>query len=495
MPAMTSGERVYLQLERDGFPFDIAGFVLLEASSEGPLPFEHVRAVFDQRYHLSPLMTRVAAPAPMGIGQDRWTNVLPLDIDQHVHHKTVPAPGDMKALLGLILELTREPLNRNRPLWDCWYLTGMADGTAALLMRIHHAGVDGMGIMQMQRVIHDMEPTPVDPTQPGPAQQPRRLPSRLRRALYEVPDRVTTEAVTTTRIVKQVGSAVPGAIKAPIRAAAGTAPKLGSLLRFKLPSTEAIHLPELPAYIPSPTGHPPSTLFNKHVSDPRKALAVTSLQLSDVKRVRLGFPDVTINDILLALVTGALRGYLAAHDELPTKPLRTTCPVNVRTSTDKAAQGVHITTTWIDLPVHLRDPGERLLTVSANATAAKDSLRQSRVFWGALEDVGDLVLPGVVGAALAFAGSGVLEVLPPTQNLTVSTVVSSGRPIYLATRKITHMFARTIVCPPINLFVSSVTYNGSVDFSITSVAQLCPDPETLADGLHAELDRLLAIAG
>lgn len=494
MPAMTSGERVYLQLEREGFPFDIAGFATVEASPEGPLPFEHVRALFDQRYHRSPLMTRVAAQAPMGIGQDRWTQVTPLDIDQHVHHTTVPAPGDMDAMLATILELSKEPLDRGRPLWDCWYLTGMADGSAGLLMRIHHAGVDGMGIMQMQRVIHDMEPTPIDPTKRGPHQEARRPPSRLRRALSEVPDRITTEAVTTTRIVKQVGSAVPGAIAAPIRAAAGTAPRLGSLLRLKLPSTSSIHLPELPPFIPSPTAHPPTTLFNKHVSDSRKALAVTSLPLTDVKKVRRAFPDVTINDILLALVTGTLRDYLEAHDELPTKPLRTTCPVNVRTSADKAAQGVHITTTWIDLPVHLRDPAERLLTVSANATAAKDSLRQSRIFWEALADVGDLVLPGVTGTALAIAGPG-LEVLPPTQNLTISTVVSANRPIYLVDRKITHMYARTIVCPPINLFISSVTYNGSVDFSITSIAQLCPDPKTLADGLHAELDRLLAVAG
>ena len=76
----------------------------------------------------------------------------------------------------------------------------------------------------------------------------------------------------------------------------------------------------------------------------------------------------------------------------------------------------------------------------------------------------------------------------------MSSVLGSGKPIYLATRKITQMFARTIICPPINLFISSVTYNGSIDFSITTVAQLCPDPKRLAAGLRAELDELLAVA-
>ena len=108
--------------------------------------------------------------------------------------------------------------------------------------------------------------------------------------------------------------------------------------------------------------------------------------------------------------------------------------------------------------------------------------------------MGDLLLPGVVAAAMAFAGTRVFGVLPPTQNLTTSTVIGSRELRYLGTRKITHMYARTIVCPPINLFICSYTYDGIIDFSITTIEQLCPDPEALAAGLQTELDRLLTLA-
>ena len=87
---------------------------------------------------------------------------------------------------------------------------------------------------------------------------------------------------------------------------------------------------------------------------------------------------MTVNDILFALVTGTLREYLIANDDLPQVPLRATCPVNIRRPAGKPGSGNYITTIWIDLPVHLSQPAERLLAVSASATAAKASLPESR---------------------------------------------------------------------------------------------------------------------
>ena len=97
MPAMTSTERIYLRMERPGFPCDIAGINVLEASPQGPLPFEQVRAVFDQRAHrVTPADPQCSRPPPSGIGEDRWTQAATLDIDAHVHHWQVPAPGDIR---------------------------------------------------------------------------------------------------------------------------------------------------------------------------------------------------------------------------------------------------------------------------------------------------------------------------------------------------------------------------------------------------------------
>ena len=425
MRVMDSSERIFLRLERPGYPFDIAEIILLESSPEGPLPFEQVRAVFNQRCHRSPGLSRVVVPAPLGIGEEWWMPAAELDIDQHVHQMTIPAPGDMPALLGTVIEVSSEPLERGRPLWEAWYLTGMADGTAALVLRTHHATIDGIGIAQLHHILFDTEPTAVDVNQQPPPLGGRAVPSQLRRALSEIPDRITIEGVTTGRILGRVWAAVPQVLVGiPARVVQGAGAKLGAVL-FNRPDPDPVHLPELPGYIPSPTGHPPVTRFNKHVDNPRKALAVISLSLEQVNQVRGAFPQVTVNDVLLALVTGTLRDYLAAHDELPTGPIRTTSPVHIPGSDGNASAGNHFTTIWIDLPVHLADPAERLAAVSASATAAKQSLRDSQASWQALADVGDLLLPGVVAAVMAFAGTRVFDVLPPTQNLTTSTVIGS----------------------------------------------------------------------
>jgi WS/DGAT/MGAT family acyltransferase len=481
-------------LERPGYPFDIAEIIVLESAPEGPLPFEQVRAVFNQRCPRSPVLSRVVAPAPLGIGDERWTPAARLDIDEHVRQMAVPEPGDMPALLRTVMEVSAEPLDRTRPLWQAWYLTGMADGTAALVLRTHHATVDGIGIAQLHRLLFDTEPTPVDVNQETPPPRGVGGSALLRRALSEVPDRIASEWVTAGRVLGRAREAVPDVlvrISTQVVQLAGA--KLGAVL-FHRPDPDPIRLPELPGYIPSPTGHPPMTLFNRHVDNPRKALAVISLSLDQVNLVRGAFPQVTVNDILLALVTGTLRDYLAAHEQLPNRAIRTTSPAHVPASDANASAGNHFTTIWIDLPVHLSDPVQRLLEVSASAMAAKQSVAESQASWDALADLGDLLLPGVVAAAMAFAGTRAFGVFPPTQNLTTSTVIGSRELRYLATRKITHMYARTIVCPPINLFMCSYTYEGSIDFSVTTIEQLCPDPEALAAGLQTELDRLLTLA-
>lgn len=494
MPPMDRTERIYLRLERPGYPFDIAQVILLESAPDGPLPFDQVRAVFNQRCPRSLPLTRVIASAPLGIGEERWASGPRLDIDEHVHEKAVPAPGDQRALLATVLEVSGEPLDRSRPLWEAWYLTGMADGTAAVVLRTHHATVDGIGIAQLHDLLFDTEPTPVDVDAEPPTLWHRSGSTPLHRALFEIPTRLATEVVTARRILGRVRAAVPDAlVQVPSDVVHNTGSKLGTLL-FARPETDRVALPELPGYIPWATGHPPMTLFNKHVTNPRKALALVSLSLEQVTQVRRAFPTTTVNDVLLALVTGTLRDYLAAHDDLPDGPIRTTSPVHVPATAENAEQGNHFTTVWIDLPVHLPDAGERLVAVSASARAAKQSLRQSQASWDALADVGDLLLPGVVAAAMAFAGTRVFGLFPPTQNLTTSTVIGSRDVRYLATRKIAHIYARAIVCPPVHLFMCSYTYADTIDFSVTTIEELCPDPETLATGLQTELDRLLALA-
>jgi WS/DGAT/MGAT family acyltransferase len=470
MARMRSTESIFLRLERSGYPMDVAGIYVLDSAPEGPLPFDDIRAVFGQRLSGSPIAGRVIAHAPLRIGEDRWAQVDAVDIDAHIHHRVVPAPGDLSALMETVLQVSGAPLDRRRPLWEAWYLTGLADGRAALVLRLHHAVIDGMGMIALQQLLFDVAPTRVRREREPAPWIGGAHPSVLRRALVELPSRLAGNTVATKRLLGRL------------------APSVGQGLANR---PAPIQLSQFPGYVPSLTDAPPVTLFNQHVSDPRKSIALVSLPFDQVQAARVMFPGTTVNDVLLALVTGTMRHYLAAHADLPDKPIRTTCPVNVRTAGDDGKQGNHLTTMWVDLPVHLDDPVERLAAVHASSTAAKQTLPQSRADWESLADVGDLLLPGIVTAAMAFAGSKAFGLFPPTQNLTVSTLAGPRQPLYLATRRIVNVFLRGIVCPPVHLFFAAITYDQHVDISVTTVRQLCPDPQTLVDGLRAELDLLL----
>ncbi|WP_347350875.1 wax ester/triacylglycerol synthase family O-acyltransferase [Intrasporangium sp.] len=482
---MSSTESIFLRLERDGYPMDVAGIYLLEPGPEGPLPLDDVRALFGQRLSGSPVVNRMVAHAPLGIGEDRWTQTDYVDLEAHVRHRHVPAPGELSDLLASILEISGEPLDRGRPLWQAWYLTGLADGRTALVLRLHHAVIDGMGMIALQQLLFDAAPTPVARDREPAPLTGRAHPSVVRRALVEIPSRVVASTAATQRLLGRLVPIVPQVVEGSTRLLADAAGQVGALARvpFRI---------RLPGYVPSPTDAPPVTLFNQHVSDPLKSMAVVTLPFEQVQSVRPLVAGATVNDVLLALVTGAMRDYLAARDDLPARSIRTTCPVNVRTSGEQGTQGNHITTMWVDLPVHLAEPVERLAAVRASSAAAKAALPQSQADWDALADVGDLLLPGIVTAAMAFAGTKAFTLFPPTQNLTVSSLAGPREPTYLATSRVANIFLRGIVCPPIHLFVAAITNGQHVDVSVTTVRQLCPDPQALVDGMRVELDRLLA---
>ncbi len=545
MRPLTSTERIFLRLERRGYPIDVVGITVLEPHEDGPVPFRTVYERMDRATTLAPHLSRRLSQAPLGIGEDHWIEAEDFDLDEHVHHVECPEPGDERALLDLMLDICDEPLDRRRPLWACWYVTGMRDGRTALVLRGHHALMDGLGFMNLYKHVFDADEYGTPPgereevdfapleeaigTYIGPEARTvgEKEPSAALRAVYEVPERFAHTAVTTSRIARTIAGGVPSLVTG----AAGTVVrKVGDALATQessdadegqgtrtvsaaqtdsgsatetTPATTGTNatgaspretarwrrLPKLPHFIPSPTDHPPVTRFQAHVTDTTKSFAVATVTLADIETARSCCPGATVNDVILAMVTGALRRYLDGHGELPDEPLLTTCPVSVRQ--DSGSGGNAFTTIWVELPVHLADPLERLSAVHAGANRSKSGVHASSRSWDVLADVGDLFLPGVVSAAMAFAGSKVFTKFPPTLNLSVSTLRGSPEPLYLARRRAEHLYARTIVCPPVHLFIHAITYAGHADLGVLSLRQLLPDPDTLAEGLKSELELLV----
>lgn len=465
MQRVTSLERLFLELEQDQYPMDGAGIMLLDPSTapEG-FGFAAMREHFEQKLADLPLLTRRLVRPPLGMSGGYWVEDPAFTLEHHLHHIAVPAPGDLDALVRLTLDISTRALDRTRPLWDAWFVEGVEHGLAALIFRQHHASVDGMGGMQEFAALFDLEPSPQRLAAEPWAQPSSRVPSAAELALRSVPE-------LATHPVRSVKSVVDLARASRLARTAAAGADRGRFL-----------------------GPLPRTLFNRPAASPDKTLGLASVALDDVKMVKNTF-GVTVNDVVLAVVTGALREYLLAHGDLPDTPLVAAIPINVRTGDDETATGNHFTFMFNRLPTHLDDPVEQLLVNHDEAVANKRVAEARMRAVNPVAAIADLPPPngwGFIGGLLSNPRVG--RSMPPLMNLCVSNMAGPPFPIYVAGAKMLHMFGRTMLLSGVALFIHCISYAESVDFGVTTLRDVIPDPESIASGIEEHLGLLLKAA-
>lgn len=465
-------DRAYLGIESDDVPADFLNILVLDPSTAPDRhDFERVRAEALARVPTVEAMTRRLATAPLGGAPEQWVTDPDFDVDRHLDRLACPSPGDLPALQRLALEVCSAPLDRRRPLWRMWYVEGLADGRAALLLKMHHAAFDGMGAVEALASLVDAEPLPFDPAATTPATVDG--------------DRVPSGPEVLLR-------SLPGQAMAPLRAARGLATLAGAQLATLGASLLGTGGDDDGSVLTGDwAGPPPTVVFNRPPATFDRSLALTTVGLDDVKEVAKA-AGVTVNDVVLTVVTGALRSYLAGRDELPDRPLRAVCPVNVRTDEDSSG-GNAFTAMLVPLPTHLDDPAERLRYVAeatsarkptgSGADAGSGDATSARTF---LELI-DLVPSAMFAVMGGLAGGGALTSLPPTANLVMSNVRGSDDPLYLAGARIEHMHGRTMAGPGLGMMIHCAGYAGQLDFGVTVLRDLVPDPETITEALAEQL--------
>jgi len=231
----------------------------------------------------------------------------------------------------------------------------------------------------------------------------------------------------------------------------------------------------------------PLASFNADIGRDR-GYVFGSLSLADIKQVKSHY-DVTVNDVILALVGSSLRSYLLQWDELPVRSLRSSIAVSLRTEGDDDFSN-RITTAAVTLATDLDDPGERLRAIARDTREAKE--RAHRGSGNGLLEIVGMLPPLAVGAILNLA--------PPDQviktvgvNVIVSTVRGTNRLAYIGGARITDMYPLSIISPGGGINVTSISYAGKVEFGITIDPTLVPEPWTIIDGLHSALADYLAL--
>ena len=435
---LTTQDASFLYVERPNQPMHGVGVAVYE----GHLTLDEVIRVTEERLHLLPRYRQRLVFPPFGIAHPTWEDDPDFDIRNHITEETLRPPGDDRALAEAAAKYLVPPMDRSRPLWKMVVVQGRADGNTAIFSMVHHAMIDGVSGVDLMLVTHDLTPDAAPPPPPASPWQPAPLPDPLTQLQDAVRDQLTEAAQRWTDETFRQFRPAEAAVRAQ-----------------QLTNAMASALPQLlqPA---------PRTPFNGPVSRER-AVAWTQFPFAEIRGVRTVLGG-TINDVVLAVVAGAIGKYMRAHG-YPTEgvELRAMCPVSMRRAEGRGGLGNQVSMIMAPLYVGILDPVERLRAEREAMEPLKEQ-DQAGAFYGMVEQ--RTTVPPFIQAL-----AGQIEV-PQTLLHTVSTNVPGPQvPLYLAGHKLLESFGCGMLSANIGLFNAITSYNQVLTIGATA------DPTQMRD--------------
>lgn len=476
----------FLMIESPTTVGHVGSLIVLDPSTSPGDAWEldTVRQVIEARLHLSPIFRQRLVEVPLGLTRPYWVDDPHFDIEFHIRELAIPSPGSDQQLGEQVARIHARALDRRRPLWEVYVISGLADGRAAVYSKVHHAAIDGVSGAEILASVLDIRP---EPRQVEPEAQPfvpRQLPSRVNL----VGRGLTAMAANPVEVARTVPPALRYLDQLPGAGSLGLARGVSDVASAVGRLVGAGRRPEASATARKLKA--PRTQLNGAITAHRR-FSFGSVQLADIKTVRMRFGG-TVNDIVMVLCTSALRRWLLDHDSLPDGPLIAAVPVSVRRRDQKGVGGNQISVMLAELPTHLPDPEDRLVAMRAAMDEAK--ARFDAVPATLLRDLS--VLVPTAGSGLAARSLFNLATVPgPPFNLFVSNVPGPQVPLYLAGAKVEGVYpvsAVTSVTGALNITLFS--YNGSLDFGLIACRELVPDLWNLIAYLQDALTELVKLS-
>ncbi|MGB2712332.1 MAG: wax ester/triacylglycerol synthase family O-acyltransferase, partial [Conexibacter sp.] len=430
---------------------------------EGPPPpftavLEHIRG---RLRHVPRYRQKLAYP-PLETGRPLWIDDPTFNLEYHIRHSALPAPGTEQQLHRLAARIVSQQLDRSKPLWECWFVEGLDDGRFALIFKTHHALVDGVSGVDLATVLFDLEPVPSAPA--GPESEPWQ------------PRPEPTGAELLAAGVAGLAKTALGVTEKALGAATNPSAALDALRDAAEGIGEVVWAGLNPA---------PETPLNVAIG-PHRRYAVVRNRLEDfryVKRVLGG----TVNDVVLAVVSGSLARWLRARGmRTEGLELRALVPVSIRPQDERHHLGNQIVLMRGPLPVYIRDPVARLRFVKQ----AMDGLKESKQAVGAkvLADVQQMAPPTILAQASRMQFSTRLF------NLITTNVPGPQFPLYMLGRELHDLFPIAFLPKNHALAIAIMSYNGGVNFGLLGDYDALPDIETIAEGIEEGLTQLKSAA-
>ncbi len=441
--------------------------------ADGTISFEAFLASVQSRLHRARTFRQKVVRVPMDLDLPYWVEDPEFNIEFHVHKTTLRQPTSWGEFWAEVSAICALPLDQARPLWALHLvegligLNGIPDGAFAIVLKVHHAAVDGVAGMEIFTALHDPSPDTLatqhelpwhGETDPSPRALLGRAALNLGRSARPLVSRVA-DAVPR---IREVGKAKGYKVLAP------------------------------------PEG--PPTRFNTTIS-PRRVIEARNFPLAELRRVKSSITNATLNDVALALVGGAMREYLLTKGELPEASLIALAPISVRTKEQGGAGGNEISGMMIPIGTDIADALDRVCAV-------RDATRQEKEIATAigartLTEISE-ALPGVLVGLSARAtarNAGERGGPGPLQNTIVSNVPGPQQPIYCCGARMISLHTGGPLIDGMGIFQFINSYNGRLTLTVFACRDMLPDPAfygACLDNSYAALievaDRLLAEA-
>src|SRR3954471_1939737 len=477
MRQLTSLDAQFLALETPRQSGHVGGLAILDTSTTatGTLTVADIQALIAERLPLLPPLRWRLREVPLGLDYPYWADDIDFDLDFHVRELALPAPGSDAQLAEQVARIVSRPLDRAKPLWELYLISGLESGHTAMLTKIHHALIDGMSGAEIMGLLLDLEPEGREVTTPdrwGDDEPPPGELGMLARGLLGA-------TRYPLRALRSLPAAVPNIEETPF----STLPGAGAVGGV----AQAISR----GNGPGPTRRrfaAPKTSFNGRVSAHRR-FTFGQLPLDDVKAVKNAH-GVTVNDVVVTICAAAVRRWLTEHGELPAEPLVAQIPVSVRTDAQVGTYGNRIMLMSAPLFTDEPDPLRRLQRTHEALAGMKERHRAPPATL--LQDANHFIPPAVFSRAarltfrLATSGPG-----RPTWNLVISNVPGPQFPLYCAGARLVANYPVSVITDGMGLNITVMSYCGSLDFGIVADREQMPDVGLLMGWLRESLDELM----
>ncbi len=477
---LTAMDAMFLYTETPEMPMHVSSVMICELPPgyQGDY-YTDVKNLLQSRLHLASVYTRKLMQMPLDLTTPVWVEDEDLDLDFHVRRVVLSKPGDRSQLHATIARLHSSLLDRSRPLWETCVIEGLETGEVVLYNKVHHAALDGQGGVALSKIILDVT------AEPRTVRPPRARP-------YHHDYQLGTAELMGAGISNTVGqfsniASVLGQLLVMGKDKAKDIPWKDMLKRIA--TREAVLIEALPAPKAEPRDRQrlaPHTVFNGRITNQR-SFSSFSIDLAELKEIGKSV-NATINDMVMAICSGALRSYLSEAQALPAKSLIGAVPYSMRAqgNTDISNQS---SMGFMRLRTDIADPMRRLRAIQESAREMKDGSTLMKSF--ALTDFPSVGLPWLLPMVVNFVTrTRLTEKIPAFANVAISNVPGPNVPLYFAGARIRTFAPVSIVTHGLALNITVQSYNGGLHFGVVACRRAMPNVDDFAEDILASYEEL-----